>query len=564
MLGWIAVRTSPNVDEVGHLPAGLLVYEQGRFDGYKVNPPLVKTVAALPVWLASPEYDWQVPRLPHKTRLEWRLGYSFLRANGPGALFYWTMARWACIPLVLTGGLVCFRWASDLCGDKAGIVALALWCFSPNVLASGATVCADAIAASLGVCACYTFRNWLREPTIRAAVLAGISLGFAQLTKTSWIILYLVFPAIWVVFQAQKFGIGRASVRQYRMIQLILILLTSLYVLNSGFGFQGTFTRLGDFEFRSHALTGETIPKSSKTGGNRFAESAFGRFPVPLPRPYVEGIDLQKLDFEVGQISYLRGQWKKPGWWYWYLYAVLVKVPLGTLALLGLSILVGFRNLLWWRGRRSSSISGDGTMVVDGQAGTELDAAERRPQSYIPLEDKLCLLVPSIGLFAFVSSQTGFTIYFRYVLPCFPFAFIWISQLACCRGWISRVVPFCVAASVASSLCVFPHSMEFFNIGVGGPKNGHKHLLHTSLEFGQNGIYVAEWLDAHSEVQQVHFDLYYGLPMLVLGLEQTREENSKWLIVDQTRLHEQNRKYENLQGVAPYARLPGGLCVFPR
>ncbi|WP_261343600.1 hypothetical protein [Gimesia panareensis] len=29
-----------------------------------------------------------------------------------------------------------------------------------------------------------------------------------------------------------------------------------------------------------------------------------------------------------------------------------------------------------------------------------------------------------------MSSQTGFSRYLRYVLPCFPFAFIWISMVA--------------------------------------------------------------------------------------------------------------------------------------
>ncbi len=62
--------------------------------------------------------------------------------------------------------------------------------------------------------------------------------------------------------------------------------------------------------------------------------------PVPLPRNYVLGIDLQKSDFENQDMSYLRGQWRVGGWWYYYLYAMAIKVPLGTWVLLLLALSV--------------------------------------------------------------------------------------------------------------------------------------------------------------------------------------------------------------------------------
>ena len=50
---------SPTVDEIGHLPAGLSHWTFGRFDLYRVNPPLVRSIAAVPVFLARPaEFDW--------------------------------------------------------------------------------------------------------------------------------------------------------------------------------------------------------------------------------------------------------------------------------------------------------------------------------------------------------------------------------------------------------------------------------------------------------------------------------------------------------------------------
>ena len=42
-------------------------------------------------------------------------------------------------------------------------------------------------------------------------------------------------------------------------------------------------------------------------------------------------IDVQRRDFEsFGRTSYLRGVFRDHGWWYYYLYALAIKVPLGT------------------------------------------------------------------------------------------------------------------------------------------------------------------------------------------------------------------------------------------
>lgn len=46
---------SPTLNEPGHLVAGMSNWQFGRFDVYKVNPPLVRMVAALPMLLADPQ-----------------------------------------------------------------------------------------------------------------------------------------------------------------------------------------------------------------------------------------------------------------------------------------------------------------------------------------------------------------------------------------------------------------------------------------------------------------------------------------------------------------------------
>ena len=57
-------------------------------------------------------------------------------------------------------------------------------------------------------------------------------------------------------------------------------------------------------------------------------------------------MDLQKRDFERGYPSYLMGEWKHGGWWYYYLVGFLVKEPIGFQLMLYVSIVSG---ILSWR-----------------------------------------------------------------------------------------------------------------------------------------------------------------------------------------------------------------------
>ena len=71
-----------------------------------------------------------------------------------------------------------------------------------------------------------------------------------------------------------------------------------LYVINLGYGFEGSFRRLGEYTFASRALAGLGSWAEHGGGGNRFQSGWLGRIPVPLPYNYVLGIDRQKADFE--------------------------------------------------------------------------------------------------------------------------------------------------------------------------------------------------------------------------------------------------------------------------
>jgi hypothetical protein len=316
---------------------------------------------------------------------------------------------------------------------------------------------------------------------------------------------------------------------------LALRMLIGLYVLNLGYGFEGSLTQLKEFHFVSDTFTGQQrnvrapapppLDDPPSDGGqpqpadsnndvhNRFEGTWLGEVPVPFPKNYLLGIDLQRKDFErYSRQSYLRGEWRDRGWWYYYLYAVAIKVPLG---LWGLGAFVLFARL--------------GSRLFKSRSSrvTTVEVGDCRPR------DEITLLFPGVVIFAFVSSQTGFSEHMRYVLPAFPFFFVWISQAANCFRWnragsekptselapirlVNRmrfsplVVAGLVAWFIASSLWIYPHSLSYFNELIGGPLNGPKHLLGSSVDWCQDLRYLKWWTERHPEVDELHL-AYHGL-----------------------------------------------------
>ncbi len=466
---------SPVTNEVHFLASGLSQIYVWQFDLFRVNPPLVRTVAAAPVAMMLPKVDWSGYDSSPTTRSEMTVGQDFAKANGSKTLLYITTARWAVIPFSLLGGWICYLWATKLYGQASGIMALILWCFCPYILGHASTISTDAHSASMGIVAAYAFWLWLQEPVWWKALVAGLVLGLAELCKFTLLVFYPLWLAIWIIYRLpdRRKTNHQQWFREAGMLASIIIL--SIYIINLGYGFEGSLKRLGDFRFQSALFTGLAQKEISSESGNRFSGTWLGSLLVPVPMNYLQGIDTQKADFVSGRLSYLNGEWKKGGWWYYYLYALAIKLPLGTWALFFLAV--------------------GASLFIRGYS--------------VAWRDELVLLLPAFAILILVSSETGFSIHSRYILPMLPFIYIWISKVGRCvqlRQWkITAIVGAALCWAVVSSLWYYPHSLSYFNELVGGPKNGHYYLLDSNISWGQDLFYLKEWLDEHPQAKPFHF-----------------------------------------------------------
>jgi hypothetical protein len=474
LLAWSAAQQSPTFDEPAHLAAGLGHWECQRFDLNVGNPPLVGMLGALPVMAADSPTDWSRALDSGNFRDE------FMRANGARTFWLITLARWALIPLTLAGGYVSYRWASELFGYGGGLVTLTLWCFSPSFLAYGSLLTGDMPATALGIIAFYGFWKWLSRPTPDQAAVAGVLLGLAELAKFVWVFLFLLWPALWIAWRwiSRDDAKRRSFAREAG--QGLLMLAMALFVVNLGFAFEKPWTPPGPSEAASRPVG--TMAGAEPTG-ERFPQWAAAGLPLscclPLPESYVRGIGAVSRKRAAKPRCYLRGQTRLGGWWYYYPYALAIKLPLGTLALLGLA-----------------------TIMI---AGRRRDPARWRTEL-------LLLIVPFLVVLCFVT-LSGTAQRLRYVLPALPFAFVWAGSVGRAFSGRSRalaiLVTCCLTSAAASSLWIYPHSLSYFNALVGGPEHGHEHLSDANIDWGQGLGYLKAWYDRHPQARPFHL-AYFG------------------------------------------------------
>ncbi len=463
LLVWSARLHSPTADEPVHLTAGLRRLREGKFDLNRGNPPLADLVCALPTAFMAPRMDWS--KAPN-SRVVAR---SFFRLNSEKVLSYVTAGRWACMPISILGGLVCYLWARELYGVVPGLMALTMWCTCPNILAHGQLMTGDLSATAFGVLAFFAFWKWLRRPTGRLAVLAGIALGLAELSKFVWVILYLLWPAAWLAWATCD---GKKAKRP-EFLQLLLMIIISITFINFGYLCEETGQPLSSFR------SGRTVLGRIQAISQRYSlpipvqlKDWVAAIPVPLPGNYVRGIDEIGSLYEFAQRqSYLRGEWNYGGWWYYYIYGLMVKEPLGIWLNFVLACAMISTRKVWPRARR----------------------------------DEFFLLIPIIEVVSFATCATSVHQHVRYVLPVLPFVFIFSSKVFLTVGSRLRLIVASAAlgCSIVSSLAVYPHSLSYFNELAGGPMRGHEHLLDSNIAWGQDHLFLKQWFNDHPEAKPI-------------------------------------------------------------
>ena len=335
------------------------------------------------------------------------------------------------------GGLVVFDWSRRLWGPWGGLISLALWTFCPNILAHARLVTTDVGATAIGFAATYAFWHYLRRPSWALAALAGLLLGIAQLPKFSLLLLYGLWPVLWLVDLARGRDGGAGGPSAGRPWQGVAMVALSVLVIDVGYGFEGVGKPLGSFPFASRTLTVDRDPPiparpDPKTGRpkdlyaglqqyrvNRFRDTFLGDLPAPLPEYYLRGFDDQKMEAEGiparadplpdrGPRARRRGRGGQR----------LPRLPRRRAERRELVVLL-------LHGPRLQGPGGD----LGPRRGRPARGGARAGARARPVDEAALAAVPLVVL-GVMSFATNIAIGLRYVLPIFPYAFVSAGRLA--------------------------------------------------------------------------------------------------------------------------------------
>lgn len=461
-----ARETSVTADEFAHLPAGLAYYQTGRFTVYHQNPPLLRLLAAAPLFgqgVRVPQADLSVDR--------WHLGTAFMRAVGRRYHAIFMQARSVILVLTCATAWLLYWSCRRVLGARCALVALVLFCFCPTVLAHGALVTTDAALMCAFLAACITGARFLMRPTGGRTLAFGAVLGLAQLTKFTALLLYpLLFLALFATPLLPRHGAGLRARR------LCVVLVVSLLLLNAGYLFQGTGRALGEYQLAQPLLAA-------------LAATPLSALPLPLPEDFVAGFDAQYREASGHFWVYLLGTSSREGWWYYWPAALWMKLPLPLWIMLG-----GVAYLL----------------------------ATRRLQAAPPLIAAAAVVTLSLLLFMLL---TNINIGVRYLLFLLPLLHLIAAHLAVPPLTRARRVVLLLLLGwyCASSLASYPRYLAYFSEAVGGPARGYRLLADSNLDWGQDLIELKRWMDERGidSVALSHFGLVdpavYGIAWEPLG-----------------------------------------------
>ncbi|MDO8676615.1 MAG: glycosyltransferase family 39 protein [Candidatus Azambacteria bacterium] len=542
---------SANYDERIHLPAGYSYLTQQDMRLNPEHPPLVKDLSALPLLFLKINFPYQSPGwntllMSDINRTQaWQTDVTF----GNDLLYYsgndaQKMMHYGRLPIILIGlllGFYVFRFCRELWGETAGLIALSLYSFSPTILAHTRLVTTDVAATAAFFISFYYLYKWLKVSTQRNLWIFGIVFGLALLTKFS---IFLLIPILgfitlaWVLVQNQKkwFWFGKY------IGGFIFALIISFLIVGAVYAF--------------HIWN---YPPQKQIIDTSFILTTFGFKPLAnfnvwlSSQPYLRAFGHYLLGFlmvlqrsEGGNTTYYLGETGAAGSWTYFPVVYLIKEPLAYIILSLFAVFIALRKCVSYCRNRA----------IKHWISDSVDLARNNFA-----ETGMLFIV--LVYFAF-SINSNLNIGVRHILPTIPFIYaltarqiaIWIKGniteripnylgfwqifgLYWKRIKKSALIVLLFMWAILTVLFVYPSFLAYFNEIAGGPDKGHRFVVDSNLDWGQDILRLAQFIEKNN-IKEIKMDYFSGAPaeyyIKTAKIESyNREESQKgWLAVSAT------------------------------
>ena len=495
VLATLAMREkSTTADELAHVTGG---FTFNHWHDYRLHPEngiLPQRWQALPATLRGAAYPSLETAAWRKSEV-WLTGYAFFYESGndPAWLLSGARAMNSLFGAALV--LLVFFWARGLWGETGALVAAAFCALCPTMLAHSGLATSDMGMAFFLLAATGAYWRHLHDGRPRIWGLSALLLGLAAVAKYTAVLLLpiaLLLAAV-RVFNPEPLTLGGRTFRT-RLGRLGAIAASTaaqggvaLAVIWAFFGFRYSVGNpalpAGDFNLPWAIVL--------SYGGVKAQVIEQARAWHLLPEGWLYGLAFV-LKHAEARAAFLDGDYSIYGWVSFFPKTFLYKTPPALLA--GLAASAG---LLTWRLRATGLARLGGHLY------------------------RVAPLVALFGVYWFFSLTSHLNIGHRHILPTYPVLYVLTGALG--WAWVrarshARSAGLAIGLGLAglmnwevvTTARIHPHYLAYFSPLVGGPANGYRHLVDSSLDWGQDLPALQQWLQANRRPAERVYLSYFG------------------------------------------------------
>ncbi|MEI6106766.1 MAG: glycosyltransferase family 39 protein [Opitutae bacterium] len=486
---------STTSDEIAHIIGG---YTFNHWHDYRLHPEnglLPQRWQALPLSL-GPTLGY-----PSLASDEWRdshlwwLGHNFFYEQGNDHERMLAQARAMNSLFGAATLLLVFFWSWRLWGAAGAIISTILGGLCPTMLAHSGLATSDMAATFFLLASTGAYWRHLHDGRRRWWLLSTLIFGLACVAKYTAVLLLPVFGVLLVIraFHPQPLGLAGRSLTSPA--GRFLGLTGSLLV----HGAAAIFTIWVFCGFRYSAFNPRlpagvfSLPWAFvlSFGGIKAEVIELCRTVHLLPEAWLYGLAFV-LKHAEARGAFLDGDYSIFGWVSFFPKAFLYKTPLSLLAAItGAAVFVGLR----WR-----------------------TAATGRARAWLYRTAPLLVFFVVYWVFSLTSHLN---IGHRHILPTYPVLYIFCGVF----GWAAlRAARHSRAGGIVATTVIlillgwhgriaagiYPHYLAYFSPLAGGPTEGYRHLVDSSLDWGQDLGGLAKWLETGRRPGETVHLAYFG------------------------------------------------------
>jgi 4-amino-4-deoxy-L-arabinose transferase-like glycosyltransferase len=528
----VSSKDSTTMDEKAHIPSAYSYVLYGDMRLNPEHPPLLKDLAGLPLLFLHPVFPSDAWEWTNGINEQWVMGDKLLHTNGNNAQLITFMARLPILLIAVGLGIAIYLWVGQWLGVTAGLFALTLYAFDPNVLGHNHLVTTDLGIAAFTFISTITFLRWLKNPTMGNTFLFGVILGLVQLAKFSAVILFPFFfiIALIYIFARHKRIMSESIVTttepapssiwkllweytwKYTIVVILcFVAIEILYLFNT--------LHMPAEKIR---IISDSVFKSDNAAAHIARATIDWMVTVPILKPLAEyflGVFMVFARVAGGNTYFFFGTVSNHATPLYFPAVFILKETLPLLILILFGIGFSLYRFFASAAHRTETV---GIWLA----------------KYFERHITQVTMLGFVLFYAYLSITSNLNIGFRHLFPMLPFIYVLVTKLVvdACHAFHQHSDTNHQFAKVFTGLFVFwiiaipiiayPSYISYFNEAVGGHSNGYKYVTDSNYDWGQDLARLREWVDRYNRnCQHVSMlarsctDISHGQPIDTLRID---------------------------------------------